>query len=150
MPVSLEIPALRVRTSLVQLGLTSTGTLQVPSGADYDRAGWYKYSPTPGSIGPAVIAGHVDSARRGPSVFFGLAGLRNGDVVRVARSDGTVALFAVDTVRRYAKAQFPTQLVYGNTSNAVLRLITCGGTFDRQRGSYRDNIIVTATLVATG
>lgn len=150
MPVSLEIPALRVQSSLVQLGLTSAGTLQVPSGADYDRAGWYKHSPTPGSVGPAVIAGHVDSAGRGPSVFFGLAGLRSGDVVRVARSDGTVAVFAVDAVRRYAKAQFPTQLVYGNTTNAVLRLITCGGTFDRKLGSYRDNIVVSATLVATG
>ena len=138
-----------VRTPLVLLGLDAAGALEVPQGADYDRAGWYKHSPTPGSIGPAVIAGHVDSARRGPSVFFRLAALRKGDTVRVTRSDGTVAVFAVNAVRRFPKAQFPTRLVYGNTTEAALRLITCGGSFDSARGSYRDNIIVSATMVST-
>ncbi len=41
----------------------------------------------------------------------------------------------------------PTQLVYGNTNHAALRLITCGGSFDFSTGHYVDNVVVFATLV---
>lgn len=44
--------------------------------------------------------------------------------------------------------EFPSQLVYGGTEGAELRLITCGGSFDRRAGSYDENLIVWAT--ATG
>jgi sortase (surface protein transpeptidase) len=114
-------------------------------GPDYDRAGWYRYSPVPGALGPAVIAGHVDSAAVGPSVFFRLSSLRPGDTALVTRTDGSVAEFAVDGVRRYPKGQFPTELVYGDTDHAALRLITCGGAF--ANGHYFDNIVVRASLV---
>ena len=147
-PVWLDIPALRVRSPLIQLGLTSAGTLEVPPpGPHYDEAGWYRYSAQPGSIGPAVIAGHVDSAAQGPSVFFRLGSLRARDVVLVTRADGSIAVFAVEQVLRFRKSQFPTKLVYGNTDRAALRLITCGGRFDRASGHYLDNIVVMASLV---
>lgn len=146
-PVSLVIPALGIRSNLLHLGQAADGSLRVPTGADYDKPGWYRYSPTPGSVGPAVIAGHVDSARGGPSVFFRLGSLRRGDAVRVARADGTTALFEVDSVQRFHKTAFPTRLVYGDTDHAVLRLITCGGEFDRATGHYLDNIVVSASLV---
>lgn len=147
-PVSLSIPAIGVRSSVLALGQAADGSLQPPPpGPDYDRAGWYRYSPRPGAVGPAIVVGHVDSKARGPSVFFRLGELRPRDVVRIARADGTIAVFAVDDVRRYRKAQFPTQLVYGNTRRAALRLISCGGPFDRATGHYRDNVVVTASLV---
>ena len=147
-PVVLSIPAIGVHSSLLQLGLTAQGALQVPPvGPHYDQAGWYRNSPAPGSVGPAVIVGHVDSARSGPSVFFRLASLRPHDTVLVDRADGTVAVFAVDAVRRYHKTAFPSQVVYGDTRGAALRLITCGGSFDRQDGHYRDNVVVFASLV---
>ncbi|HXR67708.1 MAG TPA: class F sortase, partial [Dermatophilaceae bacterium] len=123
---------------------------EVPApGPHYDEAGWYRYSPTPGALGPAVIVGHVDSAESGPSVFFKLGALRPRDKVRITREDGKVAVFAVESVRRFEKSQFPTQLVYGNTDHAALRLITCGGAFDRDTGSYTDNIVVLASLVSS-
>lgn len=147
-PVSLSIPAISVQSMLLPLGQTPAGALEVPPpGPHYDEAGWYRYSPTPGEIGPAVIAGHVDSAANGPSVFFRLGGLKPNDTVLVAREDGSVALFAVQEVRRYHKADFPTEVVYGNTNRAALRLITCGGPFDRSTGHYVDNIVVLADLV---
>jgi sortase (surface protein transpeptidase) len=133
---------------LLRLGLTAGGALQVPlPGPHYDQAGWYRYSPPPGSLGPAIIAGHVDSAAAGPSVFFRLGRLRPHDTVLVTRADHSVAVFAVDQVRRYPKSHFPTQLVYGDTNRAALRLITCGGPFDRAHGNYLDNIVVFASLV---
>ena len=145
-PIALAIASIGVHTTLIQVGITPGEALEVPAGSHYDQAAWYRYSPTPGSLGPAVIVGHIDSTR-GASVFFRLGSLRPGDLVRVTRTDQSVAVFAVDRVGRYRKDQFPTQLVYGNTDHAALRLISCGGPFDRKTGHYRDNIIVTASLI---
>lgn len=148
LPVSIAIPALRVRSPLLHLGLARDGSLEVPTGPVYDRAAWYRGSPAPGATGPAVLLGHVDSAKGGPSVFFRLGGLRTGDRVMVTRADRSTVVFVVDSVARYPKSEFPTALVYGNTTSPALRLITCGGTFDRRTGHYKDNIVVLASLVA--
>ena len=67
--------------------------------------------------------------------------------MKVTRTDGSVATFEVDEVRLFRKKAFPTELVYGNTDHAALRLITCGGPFD-SAGHYRDNVVVLASLVA--
>ena len=142
-PTFLTIPAIGVRTKLVDLGLNSNGTLQVP--ASTAVAGWYTGSPAPGAVGAAVLAGHVDS-RAGLGVFFWLRNLRPGDLVYVSRSDGTVVVFTVTSVRTYAKDQFPTSAVYGSVPDTELRLITCGGTFDRSLRSYLSNVVVFARL----
>ena len=151
-PVDLAIPAIAVRTHIQRLGLTRDGSLAVPApGPRYDEAGWYRYSPTPGALGPAIIVGHLDSATDSQSVFFRLGSLRPRDRIFITRADGSTAIFAVDDVRRYRKSQFPTKLVYGNTKHAALRLITCGGPIDPATGHYRDNLVVWASLVgATG
>jgi sortase (surface protein transpeptidase) len=144
-PVRIEIPAIGVASALVRLGLNPDGTMQVPG--DYGVAGWFTGGPAPGDIGPAVIAGHVDS-RSGPAIFYRLGALRNGDAIRIIRADGTTARFVADNVVRYPKRAFPTQAVFGPAPDPVLRLITCGGRFDRARRSYVDNVIVTAHLAA--
>ena len=148
-PVAIDIPAIGVHSSLLYLGVNPDGTIQVASGTSYNEAGWYKYSPTPGSVGPAVILGHVDSGAWGASVFFKLGDLRPGNTVMVTRRDGLVGVFRITGVRHYPKDHFPTQLVYGNTDNAALRLITCGGSFNYSTGHYVDNIIVFASLVGS-
>ena len=148
-PVSIAIPAIDVKASVLRLGRAADNTIEVPQpGPHYDDAGWYRYSPTPGELGPSVIVGHVDSATTGPSVFWRLGTLRKNDRVRVTRTDGSVATFEVDEVRLFRKNAFPTTLVYGNTDHAALRLITCGGPFD-SAGHYRDNVVVLASLVAS-
>jgi sortase (surface protein transpeptidase) len=148
-PVSLAIPAIDVRTDLMSLGLDGDGRVEVPPLAEDDRAGWYEPGPEPGAVGPAVILGHVDSARWGPGVFFDLGAMEKGAEVSVTRADGTVAVFAVDRIERHPKDDFPTIEVYGNTDDPELRLITCGGAFDSGARSYEDNVIVFATLVDT-
>ena len=145
-PVRLVIPAIGVATRLVRLGLEADGAMAVP--ADYGRAGWFAEGPAPGQVGPAVIAGHVDS-RTGPAVFYRLRGLRPGQAVLVERADGTRLRFVVEQARSYPKASFPTADVFGPVPSAALRLITCGGDFDRARGSYRDNLVVFAGLAAS-
>ena len=69
------------------------------------------------------------------------------DEITVTRADGTQARFRVTSNEEFPKDEFPTDAVYGNIDHAGLRLITCGGEFDRQARSYTDNIIVFADLV---
>jgi sortase (surface protein transpeptidase) len=142
-PAWLSIPSIGIRTRLIRLGVNSDGTLQVPSSTAV--SGWYTGSPRPGTVGSAIIAGHVDS-RSGPGIFFWLRTLRPGDRVYVGRADGTMAVFTVTRIKKFAKDQFPTAAVYGPVPDAELRLITCGGTFDRSLGSYLSNVVVFARL----
>jgi sortase (surface protein transpeptidase) len=143
-PLRVRVPAIGVDSTLVGLGTDAAGALAVP--ADPTAAGWYTGGPVPGDVGPAVVAGHVDAAG-GPAVFARLRELAPGDEVAVDRSDGTTARFTVTRVERHPKDAFPTAAVYGPTPDAQLRLVTCGGAFDRAAGSYEDNVVVFATLV---
>lgn len=145
-PASLSIPAIGVRAgSIADLGLTPGGELQVPP--DATTVGWFTGAPSPGEVGPAVLAAHVDY-KHVPGAFSKLKDLRSGELVRVGRTDGRTAVFTVYRVDRYAKADFPTDEVYGDTTEPELRLITCGGAFDRSSGNYLDNVVAFAKLTA--
>lgn len=143
-PTRIQIPAASVDTSLITLGKTEQGTLEVPKA--YDVAGWYKYSPTPGEIGPTIIAGHVDNYL-GAAVFYKLRFLQPGDTIDVTRADGNVVKFKVDKVEQYSQSNFPTETVYGNIDHAGIRLITCGGTFNYLTGNYSDNTVVFGSMI---
>ena len=144
-PVRLDIPAIDLSTTaFVPLSVGADGVLPAPT--DFATAGWYTGGPTPGELGPAVVAAHVDGPD-GPALFYRLGLLVPGDEVTVTREDGTLATFVIDAVNSYAKAEFPTSLVYGATDRAEIRLITCGGAFDRSTGHYVDNVIAFGHLV---
>jgi len=146
--IDVRIPALGVSSKVMRLGLASDGTMQVPPlFGQPSEAGWYEYSPTPGQPGPSVIVGHVDTYR-GPSVFYRLGAGRPGEEVDVGLADGTTAVFRVTGVREYSKSSFPSRTVYGPTSNAALRLITCGGDFDPATRHYLGSTVVFASLVS--
>lgn len=145
-PIAIDIPAIGAHSTLQYLGLTPEGALEVPKSPRYHEAAWYKYSSQPGSVGPAVILGHVDSVSDGRSIFYHLGDLRPGDEILVTRSDGLIAVFVVDGVRSYPKDQFPTVLVYGATRGSTLRVITCGGRWDSRANSFEENIVVFASL----
>jgi hypothetical protein len=147
-PVRLAIPAIGVSTALIPLGLNADGTIEVPPLGRSAPAGWYRYLATPGEVGPAVILGHVDSARDGPAVFYRLADLRAGDQIAVLRADGRTAVFTVTRVEDYPKSEFPTETVYGALDHPELRLVTCGGAFDKIRRQYHGNVVAYATLTA--
>jgi Sortase domain len=144
LPVRLQIAAIGVDSTLMKLGLRADGSLEVPP--DGFPAGWYTGGPTPGELGPAIIAGHIDM--KGPGVFFRLREVRPGDRVTVTRADGSKPVFRVTRVAQFPKDRFPTELVFGNIDHAGLRVITCGGSFNSQTGHYEDNIVVFADLVA--
>jgi sortase (surface protein transpeptidase) len=140
-PARVTIPAIGVDSPLAEIGVDANGALVPP--ADFSVAGWFAAGPAPGEVGPAVLAGHVDD-RSGPAVFFRLEELEPGDQVTVTGTDGTPVTFTVTRVASYPKDAFATAEVYGPTAGPELRLITCGGTFDRSRRSYTDNVVVFA------
>ncbi|HEY2725293.1 MAG TPA: class F sortase [Pseudonocardiaceae bacterium] len=146
-PTRLRIPAIGAASTLIPLGLNADGTVEVPSLDDPMQAGWYRYGPTPGQVGPAVVLGHVN-ARGSQGVFARLAELAPGDQVSIDRDDGHTVGFTVRRVEEVPKTQFPTGRVYGDTQAPELRLVTCGGELDRARHSYRDSIIVYAVLTS--
>ncbi|MFC9237991.1 class F sortase [Streptomyces decoyicus] len=145
-PARLSIPSLQVSSTLETLGQKKDGAMETPR--DPDKAGWYQPGPTPGSQGPAVIAGHV-SWNGKPSVFEKISKMKAGDSIEVARQDGKTAKFTVDRVAQYPKNKFPTVEVYKNLDHAGLRLITCGGQYDEGQHYYPDNVVVFASLTGS-
>lgn len=146
-PTAVRLPALQVSSPVHSLGLDAQGALKVPEGKRYDEVAWYDGSPTPGEVGPSVLEGHVSSVN-GASVFFELGATKKGDKIEVDRADGTTAHFKVTHVRTYPKDKFPKVDVYGSTQGAELRVITCGGDYDKAAGHHEDNIVVYAKLIA--
>jgi hypothetical protein len=146
-PLSINIPRIRVRARIIPLGLRPDGSPAVPPLTTPFVTSWYDGGPTPGARGAAVILGHVDSAAVGPAVFYSLGRLRVGDLIDVSLADRRTAVFRVYAAGLYLKTGFPTLAVYGYTRWPTLRLITCGGEFDRHTGHYLGNIVVFAEYV---
>jgi LPXTG-site transpeptidase (sortase) family protein len=144
-PARIKIPKIKVNAPIGSVSVDLKGNLGVPPLSKPNRTGWYRFSPVPGQAGPAIINGHV-STRKGPAVFDRLRELVKGDHIYVYRSDGKVARFTVSGIEQVSKSAFPTSRVYGNTNDSQLRLITCGGVYNKQAHSYTDNIVVYATL----
>ncbi|MGW4007310.1 class F sortase, partial [Streptomyces nigra] len=143
----IRIPAIRVDAPLTGLGLTSSGSLDVPPPERPGLAGWYESGTTPGEKGTAIVAGHVDNAD-GPAVFYRLGALRKGGTIEVDRRDGGTAVFTVDAVEVYDAKDFPDEKVYGPAARPELRVITCGGGYSRATG-YRGNVVVFAHLTGS-
>ncbi|TMR95654.1 class F sortase [Nonomuraea basaltis] len=144
-PIRIKIPKIRVNSPIGAVTVDIKGKLGTPPLSKPNQTGWYRFSPLPGEVGPAIINGHV-STRKGPAVFDRLRELAKGDHIYVYRSDGKVTRFTVSGIEQVSKSSFPTSRVYGNTESSQLRLVTCGGVFNKTAHSYTDNIVVYATL----
>lgn len=142
-PERIRIPSIGVDSVFEELGLGDGGRLDAP--VDYDLAGWYRDGVVPGQVGPAIVAGHVDSPTA-TAVFARIGELGLGDEVIITMADGSDLSFEVSGQTQSAKAEFPTSEVYSNVPAPELRLITCAGDFDSSIGHYLDNLIVFAEL----
>ncbi|GAA2740458.1 class F sortase [Kitasatospora cinereorecta] len=146
-PTRVKIPQIGVDAPTTELTLDANGQLNAPPATDRNLVGWYRDGASPGELGSAVLAGHVDT-KTGPAVFLLLSLLVPGNTVEVARADGTTAVFLVDSVETFAKNAFPDDRVYADTPDAQLRLITCGGVYDHKAKDYTANVVVFAHLKA--
>ncbi len=145
-PTRVRVPSIGVDAPLTPLALDADGRLAAPAPNRPELAGWYADGTSPGAVGTAIVAGHVDTAT-GPAVFYGLGALRPGAALAIDRADGRTAHFTVDSVEVYPADDFPDDRVYGTAARPELRLITCGGGFDKKKGRYRGNVVVFAHLI---
>ncbi|WP_225822154.1 class F sortase [Streptomyces naphthomycinicus] len=146
-PTSFRVPYLGVDAPVIPLRLDKNRQLETPPVDRPRLVGWYQGGPTPGEAGTAVAVGHRDTTT-GSAVFAGLAQIRPGKHIEVARADGRTAVYSVDRVKVFDKAGFPDKEVYGPAGRPELRVITCGGLFSRRTG-YTSNVVVFAHLTAT-
>ncbi|MEU6479340.1 class F sortase [Streptomyces sp. NPDC047017] len=144
-PTRLSIPDIGVDAPFTKLSLGSSGQLEAPPLDNTNLVGWFQDGASPGERGASVVVGHVDTLS-GPAVFAQLDSLETGNDVDVTRADGVVAHFKVDSVQTFSKAAFPDDEVYADTATPELRLITCGGPFNRTTKDYEDNVVVFAHL----
>ena len=146
-PLRLRIPALKVDAPMMKLALNTAGALEPPPDNNPVLAGWYAGGTVPGAVGTAVAAGHVDT-RLGPGVFHKLGSVRKGATIEIVRADRRTAVFTVYAVAVYNKTNFPDDKVYGPSARPELRVITCGGAYNKKTG-YQDNVVVFASMTVS-
>lgn len=146
-PTRLSIPSIQVDADLIGLGIEPDGAPTVPDpNTQYAVPSWFNLGVRPGEPGPALILGHVDGGGH-KGIFGDLHKLKVGAEVTVARADGTRVTFRITKVEQVAKAEFPVDAVYGPTEAPEIRLVTCGGRFDRTTRQYDDNVVAYGELV---
>src|SRR6266511_3066411 len=144
-PVEVSIKALGVNAPVLPVGIAQAGgNMQIPQ--DVRVIGWYRFGPSPGQLGSAILVGHVDSRAQGPGAFFRLAHLRVGASIIVRSQDGSSLRFGVVARRSYPKGGLPAW-IFDRTGPPTLALVTCGGSFDRRLRRYADNIVIFAVPV---
>ncbi|MFF8955105.1 class F sortase [Streptomyces sp. NPDC014894] len=145
-PVKLIIPAIMIEAPVLGVGLDAEDRLDAPPLSKPKVVGWYQDGPSPGDAGTSLIVGHRDT-RTGAAIFLNLNALKPGDAVKIVRADRRTAVFTVDAVKTYKKSEFPDDKVYGAAKRPELRLLTCGGRFDKKTG-YSANVVVFAHRTA--
>lgn len=150
-PLRVDVPSLNVRAPVISRGLDRAGAIDPPPFEQAASVGWYGGGTRPGAAGTSLFVGHVDTETH-PAVFYDLSAVRPGEKVLVTRDDGSVAEFTVDDVQVISRNRFDAQKAYGSheEGRAELRLITCGGTFDRATKTYSANVVVSAYLTGVG
>lgn len=151
LPRRVDLPSIGVQAPVVPRGLDRDGAIDPPPYENPGTVGWYGAGTRPGAAGAALLVGHVDT-RAKPAVFYGLSAAQVGEKVRVVRADGVIAEFTVEDVRVVEKDRFDPAKVYGPRvrGRAELRLVTCGGTYDRKAREYTANVVVSAYLTGVG
>ncbi|MFF8941697.1 class F sortase [Streptomyces sp. NPDC014864] len=148
-PTRLSIPSIGVNAPFTKLNIGASGQLQAPPPNNTNLVGWFEGGVSPGERGAAIVVGHLDT-KIGRAVFADLDTLQHGSLVKITRADGVTARFKVDSVQSFSKAAFPDDKVYADTPTPELRLITCGGVYNRTARDYMDNVVVFAHLDSAG
>ncbi|MCX5607784.1 MULTISPECIES: class F sortase [unclassified Streptomyces] len=151
LPQRVDVPSIGIQAPVIPRGLDADGAIEAPPYESPGTVGWWSNGVQPGAAGAALMVGHVDTKAK-PAVFYGLSSAQPGDKVRVVRADGSVAEFTIEDVRVYERAAFDPHKAYGQRvkGRAELRLVTCGGSYDKTAKEYTANVVVSAYLTGAG
>jgi LPXTG-site transpeptidase (sortase) family protein len=146
-PVGLRIERLGVDAPVDPYGIAPDGQMAIPN--NVADVAWYEPGPGPGETGSAVMAAHVALGSQGRGVFYDLKLLEPGDVVYVARSDGSEQAFQVEESVTYLKSELPLESIFSRDGPPVLTLITCGGDLNSSTRRFNSNVVVYAVPLDT-
>jgi len=144
-PKSIKIPKIGVNTIVESVGMDSAGRMDIPKKAD--NTAWFDLGYRPGQIGNAVIDGHYDKVDGSPAAFWNIGKLEKGDRIVVTDDSGKELTFAVTKIVKYPYDNFPIKEVFGESSNAMLNLITCHGQWNKDTKNYSERMVVYSQLV---
>ncbi|MCO5217171.1 MAG: class F sortase [Thermomicrobiales bacterium] len=146
-PANIVIESIGVNADIEQLDIVD-GVMENPTGPWV--VSWYRQTATLGEPGNVVLAGHVDFWNVGPSVFFNIRNLTEGEEILLTGEDGRTATYAVEWVETFDNETLEggkLQEVVGVTGYQALTMITCGGEFDHVNGHYLSRTVVRARFV---
>jgi sortase (surface protein transpeptidase) len=142
-PAQLVIPKINVNATVEQVGVDQYNNMAVPSKST--NVAWYKFGPMPGQAGDAVIDGHLDWYN-GPAVFWSLSKLQAGDEIDIIGQDGAKLQFQVSDNQSVPYTSHPAGL-FAASGSPRLSLITCAGSWDKQKKIYSQRLIVNANYI---
>ena len=142
-PVRLIIPSIRVNTSIQSVWLDQEGTVGVPDSPL--EVGWLDLEILSGSIGSAVISGHLNQENGEPGVFAELNKLKVGETIFLQKVSGDEVAFKVSEIHTYDSDY--TEDVFGVHEGGRLSLVTCNGVWDKKAKSYDKRLVVTALRI---
>jgi sortase A len=145
LPVRIQIPKINIDTKIEQVGITYKGNMSTPK--IISETGWYKYGTPPGSLGSAVIDGHVDNGFNLHGVFYNLKDLKVGDDVYVKTNKDFDLHFVVEKIAVYPYKEVPLEELFNKKDTARLNLITCQGEWIPEEETDTDRLIVYTKLV---
>lgn len=146
-PVLLAVPSLGVEAEVVGVGTSPDGAMQIPR--DGRTVGWYRWGPEAGAAqGNTVLSGHVSTRAGGPGVLARLAQVQLGDTVEVRTAAGALVIYRVVSLETITKSVLPVDRIFAREGAHRLVVITCGGPFQPDLGSFRDNVVVVAEPVS--
>ncbi len=141
-PVSVRLESIDLRSRVTPVGVTPEGLMRLP-----DQPwvlGWYRFGGTPGArSGSAVLAGHLDSLDYGVGPLVGLRDVEPGDPIEITLANGRHLVYKVTGLHHYDRESLPAEL-FATGGPPVLRIITCGGSYDADSGGYQQNLVVSA------
>ena len=142
-PSRLIIPTIKVNASIQSVGFEEGGEMGGPD-SPLD-VGWLDLNSLSGSVGSAVISGHLNQENGSDGVFANLLRLRLGDEVFVQDNNGGFTTFIVKESRLYDPGY--AEEIFNPKNGINLNLVTCDGTWDKKTKSYNKRLVVTAQLV---
>ena len=141
-PVRVRVGSVDLRMPVVPKGVAKDGQMALPPRPS--TLGWYRFGPAPGEAGSTVLAGHVDTRRDGIGPLARLREVDAGAAVTVLLSDGRRVRYRTVSVRSIDKQSRALASVFDRDGRSRLRIVTCGGEFDRENGGYQENVVLTA------
>lgn len=137
-PIKISIPTFEIEAPIEPVGLDNEGRVDtIPNAL---TVGWYKFGPSPGAQGNAILDGHRDWKGELGSLRS-IERLKPGEAVIIAYKDGSQQTFNVETNNTYSLDEVP-ESVMELKGEARVTLITCSGKFVKEKGGYQSRVVV--------